>query len=143
VLLEPVRDYFALLNGSYLIGIIASSMALVSVITYPVRDANVSKVALFLVQSIIVASFMSSFLFLLFLGYQYTFALNYEYLQLSVSILLVYLSFFIGMLIDKVTLKREPFDFTFFFMSLTMSVLAGALFPVVFVMSRFVWSVIF
>ncbi len=143
MLLEPVRNYFALLNGSYLIGIIASSMVLVSVITYLVRDAKVSKVVLFLVLSIIVASFVTSFLFLLFLGYQYIFALNYEYLQLSVSIFLICLTFFAGMLLDKATLKREPFDFTFFFMSLIMSVLAGALFPVVFVMSRFVWSVIF
>tara|TARA_R110001606_G_scaffold10898_4_gene47067 strand:+ start:726 stop:1082 length:357 start_codon:yes stop_codon:yes gene_type:complete len=118
-------------------------MVLVSVITYLVRDAKVSKVVLFLVLSIIVASFVTSFLFLLFLGYQYIFALNYEYLQLSVSIFLICLTFFAGMLLDKATLKREPFDFTFFFMSLIMSVLAGALFPVVFVMSRFVWSVIF
>lgn len=89
------------------------------------------------------ASFLTSFLFLLFLGYQYTFALNYEYMQLSVSIFLIYLTLSAGMLLDKATLKREPFDFIFFFMSLIMSALAGALFPVVFVMSRFVWSVIF
>ncbi|MEO9634037.1 MAG: hypothetical protein ABJF89_13445 [Parasphingorhabdus sp.] len=118
-------------------------MVLVSIITYSVRDAKVSKVVLFLVQSIIVTSLVTSFLFLLFLGYQYIFALNYKYIQLSVAILLIYLTLFAGMLIDNAILKREPFDFTFFFMGLIMSVLAGALFPAVFVMSRFVWSVIF
>ena len=53
MLLEPIQDYFALLNGGYLIGIIAVSVAFVSGTTYFNRVAKLNKLVLISVQSIL------------------------------------------------------------------------------------------
>tara|TARA_R110000868_G_scaffold259902_1_gene518189 strand:+ start:60 stop:491 length:432 start_codon:yes stop_codon:yes gene_type:complete len=142
VLLEPIQDYFALLNEGYLIVIIAVSIALVSIITYRDRQAKVSKIVLLSVLSITLVPFLLSFMFLGFLGYQHVFAHSYEYLQLSVSIFLIFLTLLVGMFVNAAILDHEPFNFIFVFLSLIVLVIMGAIGPVVFVLARLIWSVI-
>ena len=142
MLLEPIQDYFALLNEGYLIVIIAVSIALVSIITYRDRQAKVSKIVLFSVLSIALMPFLLSFMFLGFLGYQHVFAHSYEYLQLSVSIFLIFLTLLVGMFVNAAILDHQPFNFIFVFLSLIVLVIMGAIGPVVFVLARLIWSVI-
>ena len=142
MLLEPIQDYFALLNEGYLIVIIAVSIALVSIITYRDRQAKVSKIVLLSVLSITLVPFLLSFMFLGFLGYQHVFAHSYEYLQLSVSIFLIFLTLLVGMFVNAAILDHEPFNFIFVFLSLIVLVIMGAIGPVVFVLARLIWSVI-
>tara|TARA_R110000796_G_scaffold98628_5_gene206174 strand:+ start:766 stop:1197 length:432 start_codon:yes stop_codon:yes gene_type:complete len=142
VLLEPIQDYFALLNEGYLIVIIAVSIALVSIITYRDRQAKVSKIVLLSVLSITLVPFLLSFMFLGFLGYQHVFAHSYEYLQLSVSIFLIFLTLLVGMFVNAAILDHQPFNFIFVFLSLIVLVIMGAIGPVVFVLARLIWSVI-
>ncbi len=142
MLLEPIQDYFALLNEGYLIVIIAVSIALVSIITYRDRQAKVSKIVLLSVLSITLVPFLLSFMFLGFLGYQHVFAHSYEYLQLSVSIFLIFLTLLVGMFVNAAILDHQPFNFIFVFLSLIVLVIMGAIGPVVFVLARLIWSVI-
>lgn len=130
------------MNGGYLIVIIAVSIAFVSAITYRDRKAQVSKIVLLSVLSITFALFLICFIFFGFLGYQHVFAQQYEYLQLSVSIFLIYLTLFMGIFINKMILESEPFDFAFVVIGLIPLVLVGAIGPLVFVLARLFWSVI-
>ena len=142
MLLEPVQDYLVFLNARYLIGIIAVSAAFALAITYLGRDAKLNKIVLFSVLSITLTPILIGFIFFIFLGYQYVFAQNYEYLQLSVSIFLIFLTLMTVIFINKTVLEREPLNFMLYAMGLIMLGLAGAIFPLVFFLSRIVWTAI-
>ncbi len=142
MLLKPAQDFCDFVSGGYALAIIGFAIIFASWITYSVSETKVSKPVVFVVEVLVSSTLLFSFAFLIFFVIRHIFFEAYQYLQLSVSFFLLCLTLFGGLSFQERILKQKSIDVAFVLMGLIMSLLGGALFPLIPICLRFVWTAI-
>lgn len=142
MLLKPAQDFCDFVSGGYALAIIGFAVIFASWITYTVSEVKVGKPVLFLIEVLVSATLLYSFAFFLFFVIRHIFFEAYQYLQLSASFSLLCLTLSGGLLVQDKFLKQKSIDVVFVLVCLIMSLLGGAILPLIPICLRFVWSAI-
>jgi len=107
MILHPLHDFIAFMNETYVLVVIGLAIIYASLIMHINSESEVSNPLSFLTLTVISAVLFCVFAFFMFFVIRHVFGQGYEYLQLSASFCLVYLSLFGCWLINAVIFERE------------------------------------
>ncbi len=130
------------MGWEYLLAIIGLAIIWASWITYAVSETSLTKQGLFLVHWGLSSAQTLIYAFFLFVMVQHVFFVEYQYLQLAVSIFAMFLTKSTLLFFQQSVLNREPIDGVLLSLTLVMTLAAGAIFPALPILLRCSWSMI-